>query len=411
MRYRVDHPVPETTGSGPLAGLRIVELSGYVATPLCGMVLAQLGAEVVRVEPLGGGPDRTRMPRSANGTSLYWGGLNKGKKAVAVDLTRPEGRVLAADLVVAGHGILVTNAERWPDLGYDGLRARREDVIHVLLTGRREGGNAVDYTVQAATGFPLVTGPVGGVRPVNHVMPAWDVAAGLYLATGVLAAERERRTTGKGQRVRLALEDVALSTAGALGYLAQAQLGGVNRGPSGNDVYGTYGRDFVSADGVRFMLVVLTGSHWRRLLEATALVEAMAAVEKAMGADFADEAERYRCRVVIGGLLEQDFARRDWAELEPLLRETRVLVSPYRTFDDLAADDAAALRASRLFNELDQPGVGPHLAAGLPLVMDGRQVPAAPAPRVGEHTDEVLAESLGLGADRLAALRADGILG
>ncbi|MEP9385080.1 CoA transferase [Nocardioides cheoyonin] len=407
--------MPETA-TGPLAGLRIVELSSYVATPLSGMVLGQLGAEVIRVEQLGGAPDRTRLPRAASGTSLYWSGLNKGKRAVAVDLTRPEGRALVAELIVAGDGIVVSNSERWPDLAYAGLRERREDVIHVLLTGRRDGGTAVDYTVQAETGFPYVTGPADGPgdrarRPVNHVLPAWDVAAGLYLATGLLAAERERRLTGKGQQVRLALEDVALATAGALGYLAEAQLGGVGRGASGNDVYGTYGRDFVSADGVRFMLVVLTGSHWRRLLEATGLVDAMHAVEKALDADLEDEAERYRCRGVISGLLEGVFSRTPWAELEPLLRGTRALVSAYRTFDDLAADDAAALRGSPLFAELDQPGVGPHLAPGSPLVMDGRQAPAGPAPRVGEHTDEVLAESLGLDADRLAALHADGILG
>lgn len=406
--------MPETPGAGPLRGLRIVELSSYVATPLSGLVLGQLGAEVIRVEQLGGAPDRTRLPRSADGTSLYWSGLNKGKKAVAVDLTRPEGRRLVADLVVGGGagqtpggGILVTNTDRHPDLTYDALRERRADVIHVLLTGRRDGGNAVDYTVQAETGFPSVTGPADGARPTNSVLPAWDLAAGLYVATGVLAAERGRRETGRGTRVRLALEDVALAAAGALGYLAEAQLLGIDRGPSGNDVYGTYGRDFVSADGVRFMLVVLTVSHWHRLIEATGLADAMHAVEKALDADFDDEAERYRCRSVIGSLLERAFAARPWGELEPLLRRTRALFSAYRTFDQLAAD----LRPGGLFNELDQPGLGPHLAPGSPLVLDDRQAPAVPAPRVGEHTDEVLSGALGLGPDELATLRADGLVG
>src|SRR5262245_14659222 len=111
-----------TAGPGaPLAGLRIVELSSYVATPLCGMVLGQLDAEGILVEPLGGAPDRSRMPRTETGTSLYWSGLNKGKKAVAVDLSRPEGRALVADLVVTGDGILVSNTERWHDLTYVAL--------------------------------------------------------------------------------------------------------------------------------------------------------------------------------------------------------------------------------------------------------------------------------------------------
>ncbi|MEX0426331.1 CoA transferase [Nocardioides sp. DS6] len=406
--------MPENPGAGPLRGLRIIELSSYVATPLSGLVLGQLGAEVIRVEQLGGAPDRSRLPRAADGTSLYWSGLNKGKKAIAVDLTRPEGRALVADLVVGGGaeqtpggGILVSNTDRYPDLSYAGLRERRADVIHVLLTGRRDGGNAVDYTVQAETGFGFVTGPADSVRPVNSVVPAWDLTAGLYLATGLLAAERERRLSGRGTGVRLALEDVALAAVGALGYLAEAQLLGVDRGASGNDVYGTYGRDFVSADGVRFMLVVLTGSHWRRLLEATGLTDAMHAVEKAFGADFDDEAERYRCREVISSLFERAFADLSWRELEPLLQGTRALFSAYRTFDELAA----GLEPGGLLNELDQPGLGRHLAPGSPLVMDGRQAPAVPAPRVGEHTDEVLGRALGLGAEQLAALHAEGLVG
>jgi len=399
---------------GPLAGLRIIELSSYVATPLCGLALAQLGAEVIRVEQLGGAPDRSRLPRAASGTSLYWSGLNKGKKAIAVDLTRAEGRELVADLVVSGGedgGILVSNSDRFPELTQAALGARRADAVQVLLTGRRDGGTAVDYVIQAETGFPLVTGPRGHAEPVNSVLPAWDVAAGLYLATGLLAADRERRRTGRGRQIRVALEDVALSTAGALGYLTEAQLGPFDRGPSGNDVFGTYGRDFVSSDGVRFMLVVLTASHWRRVLETTGLTDAMHAVEKALDTSFDDEGERYRCRSVIGSLLEEAFGRVPWAELEPRLRQTRSLVSPYRSFADLAADDAALLRRSDLFREIDQPGVGPHLAPGGPVLVDGHQAPARPAPRVGEHTDQVVADRLGLDPDRLAGLRAAGVVG
>ncbi len=154
-----------------LAGLRVVELSAYVATPLCGLTLAQLGADVVRVEPLGGAADRTRWPLADSGTSLYWSGLNKGKRAVAVDLESEADRRRVADLIVdGGPCVVVTNTERHADLGYAALSERRPDLIHVLLTGRADGGAAVDYTVQAATGFPLLTGT--GPEPVNHVVPA-----------------------------------------------------------------------------------------------------------------------------------------------------------------------------------------------------------------------------------------------
>jgi 2-methylfumaryl-CoA isomerase len=405
--------------SGPLSGLRIVELSSFVATPLCGLVLAQLGAEVIRVEQKGGAPDRRRLPRSPEGTSLYWAGLNKGKKSVAVDLTDRAGRDLVTELIVDGDGIVVTNGDRWPELSYAGLSARRPDVIHLLLNGLRDGGPAVDYTVQAATGYPLVQGPeeegatgrVTDTRPTNSVVPTWDIAAGLYLATGLLAAERERARTGRGQSITISLEDVALATAGTLGYLAEAQLTGVDRGPSGNDVYGTYGRDFVSADGVRFMLVVITDGQWRKLVRVTGLADAMAGVATAMDADLGDEAERYRCRASISALLADVFASRPWSELKPMLDGARLLAEPYQSWDDIASDDAAQLRRSPLFSEVTQTGVAtPFLAPGLPMVMDGRQVPAAVAPTVGEHTRAVLSDLLGLDADRIAALEEGGVL-
>lgn len=400
----------------PLEGLRIVELSSYIASPLCGLVLQQLGADVIRVEPLGGAPDRTRLPRSTSGTSLYWNGLNKGKRAVAIDLDQADGREIVAELVVSDApsdvttgGIIVSNGNGYPELQYGALRERRADVIHVVLTGRSDGSSAVDYTVQAATGFPLVTGPDDYDRPINNAVPAWDIAAGLFLATGVLAADRERRSTGRGQQVQLALEDVALATSGALGYLAAAQLGGVNRPPSGNDVYGTYGRDFLSSDGVRFMLVVLTASHWRRLIRSLGISETVKTMEMALGAVFEDEVDRYVYRKVISALLEPIFNRMTWAELEPVLHEARSVFARYRSFDELATADDGALRSNPLFAELDQPGVGRHLAPGSPLVMGGRRRGVPPAPQVGEHTEEVLTE-LGVDRARIATLRSRGVI-
>lgn len=142
------------THEGILAGLRVVEISSYVATPLCGMTLAQLGADVVRVEPLGGAPDRTRWPLADSGTSLYWSGLNKGKRAIAVDLESAAARAGIADLITEGGPcVVVTNTARYAEFGYEKLSARRPDVVRALLEGRAGGGAAVDYTVQAATGF------------------------------------------------------------------------------------------------------------------------------------------------------------------------------------------------------------------------------------------------------------------
>src|SRR5690554_5010520 len=210
---------------GPLAGLRIIEFSAFIAAPLGGMTLAQMGAEVIRIDPVGGNMDYGRWPLAPSGDSLYWASLNKGKKSVELDLRRPEGQALARDLICApgdGAGIVLTNLPARGWMSYAALREDRPDLILARLTGNHDGSTAVDYTVNCASGFPQITGE--GSAPVNHVLPAWDVAAGLYLSTGLLAAERVRNRTGEGQEIRLALSDVMLATIGNLGYLADYQV-------------------------------------------------------------------------------------------------------------------------------------------------------------------------------------------
>ncbi|WP_240507004.1 CoA transferase [Thermoactinospora rubra] len=360
--------------AAPLAGMRIVELSSFVAAPLGGMTLARLGAEVIRVDPAGGGPDRRRWPLGPGGESLYWAGLNQGKRSVTVDLASPEGRARVADLAVEC-GVLLTNARPRPGLTYEELRRRREDLIYVQLQGRRDGSAAVDYTVNAAGGFAVLTGPAELERPVNHVVPVWDVLTGLYLALAVLAADRR----GGGAHVGVALEDVALATAGNLGLLAEAQLSRTPRPRIGNDLYGDFGRDFACADGARFMVVVLTERHWRDLVAVTGVGPAVEALEKALGADFRTGDDRYRHREVVAGLVAPWFAARTAREVEEALTAASVLWSRYRSFAELD------LAGHPLFNR-----VGDYMAPGLPLVFDGVQAPAVPAPKLGEHNDEVL---------------------
>jgi 2-methylfumaryl-CoA isomerase len=391
------------TGTLPLDGMRVVELSSFVATPLGGMTLAQLGADVIRVDQVGGGPDIDRWPLAPSGRSLYWAGLNKGKRSVTVDLRSPEGRELVAGLA-AESGIVLTNAPPRRGLGYDELKAARPDLIHVQLQGTRDGGNAVDYTVNAAAGFPAITGPPGRDAPVNHALPAWDVACGLYLAVGLLAAERHRLRTGEGQSIRVALQDVALATAGNLGYLAEAQLGEPRR-RLGNHLFGDFGRDFATADG-RVMVAVLTSRHWRDLVEATGLTEVSAALERALGADFRRAGDRFACREALGGVLAPWFASRTCDEVGDALEGTSVLWSRYRDF----AEVAAALHREPLMGELDQPGIGPHLAPGSPLRLGDASLPPAPAPTLGEHTEEVLRDVLNLPPERIEALRGIGAI-
>jgi 2-methylfumaryl-CoA isomerase len=376
-----------------LEGLRVVEVSSFVAAPLGGMTLAQLGADVVRVDPLGGAADTRRWPQAPSGASLLWTGMNKGKRSITVDFRAAEGRRIVTRLA-AGAGIVLTNAVGRGWLSHEELSAHRPDLIHLQIEGHHDGTPAVDYTVNAEVGFPLVTGPPDHAGPVNHVLPAWDVACGLYAAVGLIAAERRRARTGEGARIRLALHDVALATAGNLGYLAEAQLG-TERPRVGNHLYGGFARDFALRDGRRVMVVALTSRHFADLTRVTGTTETFKELERLLNADFGKDGDRYRHREAIAALLDPWFAARTLADLASDLRDSAVLWAPYNRFVDLD------LSANPLLGEVDQPGVGRIRVPGSPL-----GAPAAPAPVLGEHTDELLT---GLGLDP-QELRAKGLV-
>jgi len=403
----------------PLAGLRVIEVSSFVAAPLGGMTLAQLGAEVIRIDPPGGAPDTTRWPLAPNGGSLYWAGLNKGKRSVTLDLRSPGGQRAVAELIAGSGpdgGIVLTNAG-YPWLSYDALRDARPDLIHLHITGRHDGSPAVDYTVNAGVGFPLATGDEATAGPVNHVLPAWDVACGLYAAIGILAAERHRRRTGTGRAITLALADVALAVTGYLGFLAEGQLSAGIPGGSkvlpggtpdpagpypaqgrpriGNHLYGGFARDFRTSSGDSVLVVTLTARHFADLARVTGRTEALTAVEQALGADFARDSDRYAHREVIAALLAPWFAGHRTDEVTSALAGTSVLWERYRTFADLAADPET--RANPLVSLLDQPGIGQILATGSPLAQAGTPQAPVPAPVLGADTEAVLREIPGIG--------------
>ncbi len=392
----------------PLAGITVVEVSSFVAAPLCGMTLNQLGAQVIRVDPIGGASDTQRWPLTADGTSIYWTGLNKGKRSATIDLRSPDGQELVRRLIVEGEGIVVTNAVL-PWLNYDALAAERSDVVHVQLLGRGDGSTGVDYTVNAGIGYPLVTGPADYAGPINHVLPAWDVCCGLYAALAVVAAVRRRDQTGEGTRISLALEDVALATAGNLGLLTEPQVLGTQRERLGNAIYGQYGQDFTSRDGAAFMVVLLTGRHFRDLVDVTGTGAAVAALAEALGADFATEGDRYRYRDVLSGLFATWFGDHTADEITAGLSGSTVLFERYRTFAEVVEDPKVT--ANPLFSSLHQPGLGDYLAPAMPVAFDGAHPASGPAPALGQDTADVLTEHLGLPAADIERLANAGTIG
>ncbi|MFT5711478.1 MAG: 2-methylfumaryl-CoA isomerase [Halioglobus sp.] len=397
-----------------LSGLRIVEGSAFVAAPSGGMTLAQLGADVIRFDPIGGGIDYRRWPVTQNNQSIYWHSLNKGKRSIAVDFKNPEGRELLTRLITAPGkdcGLFLTNfpARGW--LADDVLRAHREDLIYLNLTGDRHGGSALDYTVNSKIGFPHLTGRSGNGEPINSPLPAWDVIAGQHIALGLLAAERHRLRTGKGQFVKLALADVALATMGHLGYIGEVMINGTERGPIGNHIYGTFGRDFKTRDGNRLMIVGVTANQWQAIIKVTGQQQAIANLEKTLGLDFNREGDRYTGREAISQLLEPWFAERDFASLTPLLESAGVCWGKYQTVSQLVHSDSDCSTDNPLFEQIQQPGVGEYLMPHNPLGFGAaNRQSVRPAPRLGQHTDEILTEILGMDSSEIGRYHDAGII-
>ena len=397
-----------------LKGLRVVEGSAFVAAPLGGMTLAEMGAEVIRFDPIGGGLDYERWPVTAEGRSLFWAGLNKGKRSIALNLTHPEGVEIATRLITGdgeGAGLFLTNfpARGWLD--YKRLAKFRADLIMVNITGDHDGRSAVDYTVNAATGWPLATGPKGTEGPVNHVLPAWDAICGLWAATGMLAAERHRRLTGEGQLVTLALSDVALAVTGALGVLGEVAVNNADRARHGNDIYGGFGRDFPTRDGRRVMVVGLTGRQWKNLVQVTGIEKEVAALAKRLGRDLNRQGERFEAREEIAALVSPWIAARPLAEVAIAFEISGVCWGPYQSFRELVESDPRCSPENPMMSALDQPGIGTYPAAGTPLGFGALdRVPARPAPLLGADTDRILGDVLGLSSGEIGRLFDAGIV-
>lgn len=396
-----------------LEGMRVVEVSAFVAAPLGGMTLAQMGAQVIRIDGLRGGLDYHRWPVTEDNTSLFWCGLNKAKRSVAIDIASEEGRELAMALICAegaDAGMLLTNFPPRGWLDWEQLRQQRADLIQLTVQGDRKGGSAVDYTVNPSVGLPLITGPEASTAAVvNHVLPAWDLVTGQMAATGLLAAERHRRLTGQGQHVQLALEDVALAVVAHLGFTAEAELGGA-RERVGNYLYGAFGRDFVLADGSRIMVVGLTARQWKGLCEATGLQQPLQALAQQLSLDWSREGDRYLGRHAIAALFEPWFARLNLVEAARILDHHGVCWSRYREMAEVV-QALAGDEPNPMFSQVQQPGVGPLLIPGLPLSFSAsrRQAPR-PAPRLGEDTESVLTEVLGLSSVEFGKLLDRGVV-
>ena len=396
-----------------LGGLRVIESSAFIAAPLAGMTLAQFGADVIRIDMIGGGIDYARLPVMPEGRSLYWTGLNKGKRSIAIDIRSPQGRELVRALVTApgeNGGVLLTNMGV-PWLSHASLAAERPDLISCTIEGNPDGSTAVDYTVNCATGFLAMTGGGSENAPVNHVLPAWDIACAYQAAFAVTAAAANRRATGKGAELRLALSDVAFSMLSHLGLLAEAELLDQDRPSLGNYLYGAFGRDFATLDGARIYVAAISLGQWKGLVKACELEAQAGALAASMGLDFAREGDRYEARERIAALVERWCGSRTSDRIAQIFKANNVCWGRYQTVRQTLATDPRVSDSNPVFERIETAGIGQHLVAGTSVRIAG--VPRGrtePAPLLGQNTDQILMDVLRLDAAAVGKLHDAGVV-
>ncbi len=391
---------------GPLSGTRVLDLSRVMAGPFCTQILADLGADVIKIEaPRRGDDTRSWGPPYATARdepeSTYFLAANRGKRSLAVDLSRPEGQGLILRLA-AGSDVLVENFKRGglERFGLDHKSLGLPRLVYCSITGFGQDGPRAsepgyDFMIQALSGLMSVTGAEDG-PPTKVGIPAADLFTGLYAAVAILAALRHRDLTGQGQYIDLALYDCTLA---ALSNQASAFLGaGTVPGRLGNAhpsivPYET----FACADGA-LALAVGNDGQFERLCDVVELPALP------MDRRFANNRARVEHRRELLSVLAPCFATRRVATWLSLLARAEIPAAPVRDVAEAFADPQTTARGMRLEVEGVAMVASPLKLSRTPVAV------SRPPPQLGEHTNEVLRDLLRLDDDTLARLRNAGVI-
>lgn len=371
--------------SGPLAGCRIIEVGHMLMGPYCGMILADLGAEVVKIEPAEGDISRQISPHRIGPHNAYFASLNRNKKSVVIDLATAEGQGALGELARGARG-LITNlrpsAIRKLGLTYDALERWNPDIVCVAMTGYGLDSPyaerpAYDYIIQALTGVMALTGEPDG-PPTKTGYSAVDNSAGIMGAVGLLA----KLVEGRGGQVDIAMHDVMLSQ---LNYLAGAWLNAGERGqrhPNSAHPYIVPAQIFATGDGW-VVLFITHDDFWRRFAEELQQPQWLSDPR------FATMAARRENRATVLAAIAEVLGRETTESLTTRLAPLGVVVAGIHTLEDALA--SAQTKARNMVVVIDGDDVPLHVV-GNPIKIAGMAEAFAPPPRLGEHTDALLAE-------------------
>ena len=391
-----------------LAGVRVLDLTRVLAGPYASMVLADLGAEVIKVELPGQGDESRSFGPFQNGESAYYASVNRGKKSITVDMRDERGAALVQRL--AGEcDVLVENfrpgsMDRF-GLGYAQLHQRYPRLVYASISGFGQTGPyaqrpAYDVLIQAMGGLASITGEPSGA-PVRVGSSIADLSAALFGAIGILAALTRARESGAGQQIDISMLDCQVAL--LENALARYATSGEVPQPLGSRHPTITPFQFFQARDGYIVIAAGNDSLWRKLCTGLGLSEL------ANDLRFIDNARRTENHAVLEPLLAEALAAKSVAEWTALLGAAGVPCGPLHDVGQVFADEQVAARD--MIVELEHPVAGRQMVANSPLKFSQTPVElSAPAPLLGQHTDEVLCGLLGLRADELAALRGDGVI-
>jgi crotonobetainyl-CoA:carnitine CoA-transferase CaiB-like acyl-CoA transferase len=391
------------TDTLPLSGVRVVELSHMVMGPSCGLVLADLGADVIKIEPAGKGDNTRRLPGSGAG---YFPAYNRNKRSLALDLKSPEGLAFARRLI-AGADVVTENFRPGAldnlGLGSGALCAENPRLIYCsmkgFLAGPYENRTALDEVVQMMGGLAYMTGPPG--RPMRAGASVNDVMGGMFAAIGILAALHERAQTGRGKVIRSGLFENNMFLVAQ--HMAQYVVTGTPAVPMPERVSAWTIYDvFATADDSRIFVGVVSDTQWRVFCQSFGLPELL------NDPTLATNQQRVAARDRIMPIVRAMFATRTRAEIEAACEAAGLPFAPIRRPDEMF-DDPHLNHPGGMVH-LNLPNGTPLALPALPLEFNGARPGARlNLPQIGEHSDEIAAE-LGYDDDAIARMKERGVI-